>query len=248
MSAFLSLGSGGRKAADLAAPESAFDMMYALADSAAGQVVKTEGDQVNHEAVAEESVSSSLNGASTAPMAPPVLPGEEAMPSEPLPDDWAETSDAEVLNAPPALTVMLGGDSVEALRGTSSWMYRNGDGTATGVESDSMHPLEAREYMEPLLIDSSNALTARLDWSVNPDAVTVCCWDEKSWGKTNAKGESVPVDVLEIDLVGGGWSTDYLLELKSGNYIYEVVAEWKSSSDFGGLARYSFYTLTDSGK
>lgn len=72
---------------------------------------------------------------------------------------FPETSDTEgietfpndtVLKEPPALTVVCGDKTVEALRGTTSWMYQNEDGTSTGIESDSMHPLQAKEYMTPL--------------------------------------------------------------------------------------------------
>ncbi len=34
------------------------------------------------------------------------------------------------------------------------------------------------------------------------------------------------------------------IELKNGNYIYEVVAEWNSYDKFSGTAHYSFYTIT----
>jgi len=33
-----------------------------------------------------------------------------------------------------------------------------------------------------------------------------------------------------------------MIELKGGNYIYEVIAAWDSSGKYGGKACYSFYT------
>ena len=36
------------------------------------------------------------------------------------------------------------------------------------------------------------------------------------------------------------WYTTKLLE---GNYIYEVIAKWSNSEDYGGTAHYSFYTV-----
>lgn len=51
------------------------------------------------------------------------------------------------------------------------------------------------------------------------------------------------MQVIEADYVDGGFSTDYTAKLLEGNYIYEVVAKWNSSGDYGGTARYSFYTV-----
>ena len=40
----------------------------------------------------------------------------------------------------------------------------------------------------------------------------------------------------------GSYSRGFMIELKGGNYIYEVIAEWDSSGKYGGKACYSFYT------
>lgn len=152
-----------------------------------------------------------------------------------------------VLTEPPALTVVCGDKTVEALRGTTSWMYQNEDGTDTSIESDSMHPLQAKEYMTPLeliptTISSIDPLIAYLQWDTIPDKVVVRCWSEEHWGQPTAESEEIPVSTLMID---SNIETTPIIsvELKDGNYIYEVVAEWNSAEKYSGTAYYSFYTI-----
>ena len=125
--------------------------------------------------------------------------------------------------------------SIEALRGTTSWFYDNGDGTQTGIESDSMHPLDinSKEHMPTLLItptlnSSKNPLEAVLQFDVNPDEVSVHCWSDEHWGNTYAESEDILLN-------------DFSIELKDSGYIYEVIAHWSSSEKYGGKAYYSFY-------
>lgn len=145
-----------------------------------------------------------------------------------------------VLKEPPALTVICAQRSVEALRGTTSWIYDNADGTSTGIASDSMHPLQAKEYMAPLSLMPSylshiDPFAACLQWNVAPDKVSVRYWSEDCWGKYDTEGENIPV-------MTDGNSADFILELKDGDYIYEVTAEWNSSEKYSGKVYYSFYT------
>lgn len=240
--AFLSMGLGGAKSAD-SAPESMADVNFATAD----KMTMLDGFFTKDDAfdcVEEESLTSA-GGAVEMPMAPSE---PEAAPEAPAESPTASaTVNGTALKTPPELQVLCGGNSVAALRGTTSWMYQNEDGTGSGIESDSVHPLEAKEYMVPLLVNARNTLTARLDWPVNPDEVTVRCWSEDSWGKPGSESEKIPVDVLEIDKVDGSWDMDYLVELKDGNYIYEVIAAWTSAPNYGGSVHYGFYTVNDSG-
>ena len=134
-----------------------------------------------------------------------------------------------------------------ANRGTTSWTYENGDGTGAGFESDSIHPLEAKEFMLPLSINptatsSNDPLVAYLRWDIMPDKVTVHCWSEECWGQFDAKSEDVPVEVLKIDFADGSYDTNFCIELKDENYIYEIIAEWNSAQNYGGTVYYSFYT------
>jgi len=140
-----------------------------------------------------------------------------------------------ILTEPPTLTISTLDSSIEALRGTTSWLYDNGDGTQTGIESDSMHPLDSssKEYMPTLLImptsySSKNPLEAVLQFDVIPDEVSVHCWSDEHWENTSSQSEDILIN-------------DFTIELKDGGYIYEVIAHWNSSEKYGGTAYYSFY-------
>lgn len=153
-----------------------------------------------------------------------------------------------VLQEPPALTVIFGEESIEALRGTSSWMYDNGDGTFTGIEADSAHPLQAKEYMTPLYLmptpfSHSDLYAATLQWEVPPDRVSARCWAEEAWGQYDAESQEVPVTTLCIDSSNPESDAIYGLELKLENTVYEITAHWERSERFSGTAHYSFYTV-----
>lgn len=142
-----------------------------------------------------------------------------------------ESSD-EPKEQPPALRVSGGSETITALRGTSSWHYLNADGTSTGIESDSVHPLEAKQYMPGL-----NTTGERVDlfFEILPDEVTAVCWDISRWSNTEKalkmmgkKAETVSADKDSLTLLPGG-------------HIYEITAKW-DGLEYGGTARYSFYT------
>ena len=126
------------------------------------------------------------------------------------------------------------------LKGTYAWWYPNGDGTETGINADSMHPLEAKEYMPSF--SNPDPSRAELIWTTAPDEVSVRCWSGECWGKPDSKSEAVPVEIFETETLDGSYSRGFMIELKGGNYIYEVIAEWNSSEKYGGKACYSFYT------
>lgn len=165
-------------------------------------------------------------------------------------------SNDTVLQNPPDLIVNCGNESIEALRGTTSWQYDNGNGTFSGINSDSMHPLQAKEFMTPLNIIPTpyshiDPLMAYLQWDVTPDKVSVRCWSEDCWGQYgdyDDTSEEIEVQKLDIEIAHGSNETqrtaDYTIRLKDENYIYGVVAEWNSSDKYFGTAYYSFYTKT----
>ena len=128
----------------------------------------------------------------------------------------------------PGLSVQHDGQSVRALKGTSSWTYMNPDGTSTGIEADSMHPLDAKEYM-PVLPAVEGEVS--LVFKTAPDEVTVKAWPVSEWGNLDAVDEAiaVPVSGEKITLLEGG-------------HIYEVFAKWTRFEEFGGAAYYSFCT------
>ena len=167
------------------------------------------------------------------------------------PENYNHTTTQDiVLKEAPALTVLYIDESVEALRGTSSWQYQNNDGTSTAIESDSMHPLQAKEYMTALKLlpspySSIEPYKAYLQWDVVPDKVYVRCWSEDCWGQYgNYEGtsEEISVDTLMIDSEPAA-KPIISVKLKEGNCIYEVTAQWESYKNFSGTAHYSFYTI-----
>lgn len=136
-----------------------------------------------------------------------------------------------VLDQPPVLTVISDETTAISLLGTYSWQQKCTDGTFEGVSSDSPHPLDCKEALSPPLETSET--TATLRFTENPDKIVrVQCWDDSHWSNTSAEGEDVFLNGNEI-------------ELKSGGYIYEVVAQWDTDSGYGGTAHYSFYVTAN---
>lgn len=148
-----------------------------------------------------------------------------------------------IIKTPPALSVIYGNESITALKGTSSWKYANDDGTSTAIESDSMHPLQAKEYMTPLVLMPSiyshfDPHTAYLCWEYVPDSVSVKCWNESCWNKFDSEFTEITVTVPDSTSEDKYFS----FNINDGNYIYEVIATWEDNQKYGGTAYYSFYT------
>lgn len=142
----------------------------------------------------------------------------------------------------PTLTVAGPAGTVEAGKGTSSWMYQNEDGTESAVMADSQHPLSLVETMPVLEMlpdyfshTDPNTVTLWFYSSGNelpPDKIEVLCWSEKC-----------PTDDPErIEVITD--NGEIAISLKDGNYIYELTAVWNSSSQHGGTVRYHFRTET----
>lgn len=132
---------------------------------------------------------------------------------------------------PPVLRIQVSnGKTVEATRGTYSWMYDRGDGIWMCVEADSMHPLQMQDLLTPFVTADE---TIELLFDVPPQDITVRCWSDAQWGEVDASGEIV---VLEEDH----------LKLRNGAYIYEVCASWTGENlAAAGTAHYSFYVVRD---
>ena len=130
---------------------------------------------------------------------------------------------------PPALKVLdNAGNSVEAVKGTCSWMYDMGNGLWTDVEADSVHPLDCQEFLVPMETASD---TVTLYFDIDPQDITVQCWRDIHLGNTQASGEHIPID-------GNN------LTLKPGAYIYEICANWTGENlAAAGTAHYSFYVI-----
>lgn len=151
-------------------------------------------------------------------------------------DFIAAYAGADMLTEPPTLAVNAYRAGIQALRGTYSWHYAQGDGTDIEIEADSAHPLSLKGQLPRLTLGPSalshvapNVVTLLFD--VAPDAVSVRCWSDEYWGETDAPAEAVPET----------WAEYRSLELREGGYIYEITAVWNSSDRWGGTATYSFY-------
>lgn len=153
-----------------------------------------------------------------------------------------------VLREAPKLFVSTSEVEIEALKGSIAWMYIDDNGDAMAISGDGNHPL-MKEKTTPLLSlvptysSSIYPLGARLQFGVAPneivpDKVTVRCWSEECWGNTKAESEELPVTIENGNV---------FVQLKDGNYIYEVIAEWENGKrSYSGNVCYSFYTLKPS--
>ena len=144
------------------------------------------------------------------------------------------TNGTSILCAPPELTVICGDQQAEAMWGTSYWWHQQSDGKMVASNYDSSSPEVVKELKEPLLLPSrsSDAKTfeAHMRWEVAPDVVAVCCGSEE-----------IPVETTVVEDESAA-ANEYIVSLKNGAYLYEVIAEWNRSGLYGGTVRYSFYT------
>ena len=166
---------------------------------------------------------------------------------QPVTDDSETSGDMEsdrkessgrVFLEPPALTVVNGESSIKVKSGSYSWTVMGENGSAASSIACGAHPLDLREYLEELELETD--CTAYLRFESSPDKVSAHCWSVECWGDTGAEAE--PVDVAVRELLDGGSSRDYILQLKSGGYIYEVTAEWSRFEKYRGTASYCFCT------
>ena len=103
---------------------------------------------------------------------------------------------------PPELVIVCGEEKVSALKGTYSWMYHNGDGTATEVEAESVHPLECKELMPNLPLDSSiDVFKAHLKFAIDPDEIEARYWSTDCWNKPSEESQELEVQAIEVDFV-----------------------------------------------
>ena len=130
------------------------------------------------------------------------------------------------VNAPPELLISCEGETMYALRGTTSWV---------GLESDSHHPLHLRsqEYMPELQTNESD-LT--FDFGENPDQISVRYWSDEFVGDE----DSYESNFTEVETNSNTMS----LPREQGKYIYEVYAAWDSKDpedlSGSGAAYYMF--------
>lgn len=143
----------------------------------------------------------------------------------------------EQVTIPPELVIVCNGEQITALKGTYSWEYKNEDGTCTGIEADSMHPLESKEYMSELplaysCISAIDAFKAYLQFDIAPDDIEIRYWSTDCWNEFTAESKELDIQA-ETGLEDGMNTTSHSAKLLEGNYIYEVIAKWSSSEEYG---------------
>ncbi len=150
-----------------------------------------------------------------------------------------------VLRHPPELYIVTDETSIEAMKGTLTWTYKEEDGKAVTLNADSTHPLSMKEHMPcvalvPTVMSHTYPIrSARLQFGASPNefmpnSVSVRCWTAESWGDPGAEGRSVNVDHENGNIY---------IPLENGDYIYEITAKWNGSRTAYGTVRYSFYTI-----
>ena len=127
---------------------------------------------------------------------------------------------------PPHLQVSDGNAAVTAWRGTWSWLVENEDGTGSGINTDTMHPLDCKKGIPSLKMTKRGFLTFSFEEA--PTSVTV----------RRYRLNSSDYDAYEEIPVKGG-----SIEVKPGNYLYEVIAKWEHpNKPYGGTVYYAFST------
>ncbi len=141
-------------------------------------------------------------------------------------------------NGVPHMTVTYSDTTVQATRGTYAW--DNGD---VAIQADSMHPLDAKEYMAlvplvPSTLSHINPHAAYLQFPMSPDTVEAVCWDSELFGQPDKADECEPVEVKPC----ADEPLLYEIQLQEDGCVYEVIATWNGGIDGGGKVHYSFYT------
>ena len=127
---------------------------------------------------------------------------------------------------PPHLGVGNGNATVTAWRGTCSWLVENEDGTGSGINTDTMHPLDCKEGIPSLKMMKRGTLILRLEEA--PTSITVRRYRLNS--SDYDAYEEIPVE-------------DGTIKVKPGNYLYEVIVKWNHpGKPYSGTVYYAFST------
>ena len=124
----------------------------------------------------------------------------------------------------PYLYVQNGKTPIQAWRGTYSWYVEKEDGTGSGVCADSSHPLECKDKIPAIKVAQKTTLTLNLEG--DPSKITVKRYNLSTNDHDNYK---------EIAVNGNQ------IEVKSGDYLYEVIAS-RNSQAYNGTVYYAFRT------
>ena len=125
---------------------------------------------------------------------------------------------------PPHLFISDDKSAIEAWRGTSSWFTESDDGMGSGVNSDSMHPLDCKDRLP--ILEMTKKSTVSLHFEAAPSKITVKRY------KLNATDYD---NYEEIAVSGNSF------EAKAGDYVYEIIASWNDQY-YSGTVHYAFRT------
>ena len=129
---------------------------------------------------------------------------------------------------PPRLVVVQAHEMIEAAIGNTEWDWELADGTRSHIVACGSTMYENRDRLNVLKLEADEALFVDLQFGTDPNKVTVTCWN---LDEENPEPETIEAeDVL--------WSVD----LKDGNYVYEIKAEWTDFPRFNGVVEYGFKT------
>ena len=128
---------------------------------------------------------------------------------------------------PPTLTVSDGFTTIKAWRGTCSWMVEDENGMGKGIQADSSHPLELVDDIEAIAISEDTTLT--LTFETSPTSMTIKRY------KLNAKDHDAYEKVA---------AAHNMIEIKAGDYLYEVIAKWENpNKPYSGTVYFAFKTI-----
>lgn len=147
---------------------------------------------------------------------------QSLLPDKPF-ENSPETAPAAISSPPELYIVTEENISLRAMKGTYSWSWTTDKGRMF-VESDSYHPLDSQKYLTPMKT-AKPSVQLQFDTSTHgePYAVSVRCWSDAYWNRTDVDG--CPLSV-----------TNGQISLQEGGTIYQVIAKWSS-----GTAYYAFY-------
>jgi hypothetical protein len=133
----------------------------------------------------------------------------------------------------PSLEVSSGRQSVQALQLTTSWIWKNADGTGGGYEADSPHALQLPQSefdrASIALAAVNNEMILLFSDNLQPDSIIVRRWRAEHGGRQDL---SAVLDLSEIVSVNGNVIP---ITNNGQSYIYEVEASWEQ-----GRSRYTF--------
>lgn len=126
---------------------------------------------------------------------------------------------------PPAMKLVVDGNSTPGILGSYYWIVDQGDGTAATTVAESLTPEEITDVVADFFEVTEQ--TGTLAFETDPDTFTVRCWNAMTTGDEIVY-ENVNVDGCDI-------------QLKVGYYIYMVEAKWCNSGSYEGEAAYYLF-------